>query len=340
MKNFRFQISNLRLLLSATVALAIVLAIVVPLRADIDLKKTNFGYSTLDGGITNTATSLTLSSGDGSKFPALGWFRAVLWGANYGDPALDPNAEIVNATLSAGDTFTIQRAQESTTAQAWSSGDNLALTITKGVIDEWEGEINAKSDAGHDHNSVYYTEGELDGGVLNSIYYTESEMDGGVLNSIYYTEGEMDNKLAQPCFSVYNGTSDLQAIPSATETVIAFIDVEYDTDGSYLNTTFRYTPQEAGLYAMYLSVMYNSITDQKRVDSIIRKNGTAYRATRSTTSGASLSHAVSLPVIVNANGTTDYFEAATFHNFGATGYIYFNPSFFYTFWQGCKISDN
>ncbi len=107
----------------------------------ITLKKKNFARSTLASGITDAATSLTVATGDGTKFPQAGKFRAVLFAAAYSNPSDDPNAEIVEAELSAGDAFTITRAQESTTARAWSAGDNFFHVLTAGTIEEIEGNM-------------------------------------------------------------------------------------------------------------------------------------------------------------------------------------------------------
>lgn len=105
------------------------------------LKNKNFAKSKLASGITSTETSLTVTTAEGSNFPSAGNFRAVIWGAQYASPADDPTREIVTATLSSGDAFTITRAQEDTSAKAWSTGDNFALVITAGKIDEIEARL-------------------------------------------------------------------------------------------------------------------------------------------------------------------------------------------------------
>jgi hypothetical protein len=66
------------------------------------LKKKNFAKSTLASGITAAATQLTIATGEGTKFPSSGKFRAVLWAEAYINPSDDPNAEIVEAELSSG----------------------------------------------------------------------------------------------------------------------------------------------------------------------------------------------------------------------------------------------
>ena len=111
----------------------------------ITLKKTNFAKGTLVSNIAIDANSLSLQTGEGAKFPQTGNFRAVLWSASYAAPESDANREIVEATLTSGDTFSITRAQEGTTAKAWSANDNFALVFTKETLDEIETEINTKA---------------------------------------------------------------------------------------------------------------------------------------------------------------------------------------------------
>ena len=90
------------------------------------IKFTNNAISTLASGITNSATSITVASGDGSKFPSLTgseYFRATLIDASN-------NLEIVKVTARSSDVLTVTRAQESTTARAFSTGDRIELRIT------------------------------------------------------------------------------------------------------------------------------------------------------------------------------------------------------------------
>lgn len=54
---------------------------------------------------------------------------------------------------------------------------------------EWQAFNPDGSD--HNHNSIYYTETELDAGQLDTRYYTETELDAGQLDTRYYTETEI-----------------------------------------------------------------------------------------------------------------------------------------------------
>lgn len=92
---------------------------------------TNNATSTLAAGIATSATSLTVSSGDGAKFPSLSgsdFFRATLFKKSTGE------IEIVKVTARSTDTFTITRAQEGTTALALSAGDLVELRPTAGYF--------------------------------------------------------------------------------------------------------------------------------------------------------------------------------------------------------------
>lgn len=74
----------------------------------------NFAKVIIDGTVEQTATSITLASGEGAKLPPTP-FNAVLWNAtDYPDPADYPNVEIVRVTNISTDTLTVTRAQEGT----------------------------------------------------------------------------------------------------------------------------------------------------------------------------------------------------------------------------------
>lgn len=98
------------------------------------VKFANNAVSRLAGNITNIATTLTITPGDGAKFPALGageYFPATLVKA-------DGTLEIVKVTARSTDTLTIERAIEPVggvqTAYAFSAGDKIELRLTAGSV--------------------------------------------------------------------------------------------------------------------------------------------------------------------------------------------------------------
>ena len=86
----------------------------------------NNASTTLAAGITNAATSITVATGTGALFPALS-------GANFFYGTLvdgSGNIEIVKVTARSGDTMTVVRGQDNTTARAYSSGAKFELRVT------------------------------------------------------------------------------------------------------------------------------------------------------------------------------------------------------------------
>jgi hypothetical protein len=96
------------------------------------IKLTNNANATLAAGINSSATSITLTSGQGARFPTLtasDYFYATLIDTSN-------NLEIVKCTARATDVLTVVRAQESTTARAYSTGDRIEIRITAATFTE------------------------------------------------------------------------------------------------------------------------------------------------------------------------------------------------------------
>jgi len=88
----------------------------------------NNASTTIATGISNVATSVTLSAGSGVLFPAptgTDFFRLT-----FVDAATGFVNEICHATNVTADTLTIVRGQEGTTAKAWLAGDVAANIMT------------------------------------------------------------------------------------------------------------------------------------------------------------------------------------------------------------------
>ena len=93
----------------------------------------NNAHSTLASSISDSATSITLATGHGNaRFPATSspdyFYATLIDGSN--------NLEVVKCTNRSADVLTVVRAQESTTARAYSTGDRIELRITaQGLAD-------------------------------------------------------------------------------------------------------------------------------------------------------------------------------------------------------------
>lgn len=92
----------------------------------------NNATSTLAASISSTATTCTLATGTGSKFPSPTTGQGFL--LTFNDAATGLLNEIVLVTGISGDTITTMvRAQENTMAQNWSKGDSASNFITAGT---------------------------------------------------------------------------------------------------------------------------------------------------------------------------------------------------------------
>lgn len=95
---------------------------------------TNNATATLAAGISNSATTITLNSGQGSLFPsptAGNYFYGTLT-----DAATGTLIEIVKVTSRTTDSMVVARGQQGTTAQAYNANDKFELRVTAGGLSE------------------------------------------------------------------------------------------------------------------------------------------------------------------------------------------------------------
>ena len=94
----------------------------------------NNASTTLASNITSIATTLTVSAGSGALFPSPtggDYFLITIVGLTSG---VETSWEIIKVTARSTDTLTIVRAQESTTAAAWTTGTKIELRLTAGSM--------------------------------------------------------------------------------------------------------------------------------------------------------------------------------------------------------------
>jgi hypothetical protein len=94
----------------------------------------NNASTTLASNITSVATTLTVSAGAGALFPSPtggDYFLITMVGFTSG---VETSWEIIKVTARSTDTLTIVRAQESTTAAAWTTGTKIELRLTAGSM--------------------------------------------------------------------------------------------------------------------------------------------------------------------------------------------------------------
>ncbi len=93
----------------------------------------NNAQTVLSAGISSSATTLTVNTGTGALFPApvsgTSFYKLTLV-----DAATGQLTEIMHVTARTGDVMTVLRAQEGTTARAWSANDIVANMMTAGTL--------------------------------------------------------------------------------------------------------------------------------------------------------------------------------------------------------------
>jgi hypothetical protein len=85
--------------------------------------------TTLAGNLTDSATTLTIHSGDGNNFPSPTGGTMLLTLTSNSSTKM----EVVECTARAGDTFTITRGAADTSAQGFSTGDAVTLRLSGGT---------------------------------------------------------------------------------------------------------------------------------------------------------------------------------------------------------------
>ena len=86
----------------------------------------NYASAPLAASISSSATTITVTSGQGALFPAVpagSIFYATLTDSSN-------NLEVVKVTARSTDSMTVVRAQEGTTARAYAAADKLELRVT------------------------------------------------------------------------------------------------------------------------------------------------------------------------------------------------------------------
>ena len=185
----------------------------------------NNAATTLSADITSSATSISVS--DGSVFPTLSGSDYTY--ATFED--VDSNREIVKVTAISSNTLTVVRAQDGTTARAFSDGDKCELRITAALLND----IAAQADT---DTNTEYTAGS--GLTLTGTEFSNSAPD----QTVTLTGGTgITTSGTYPNFTVTNSSPDqtVSLTGSGATTVsgtypnftISSTDTNTDTDTTY-----------------------------------------------------------------------------------------------------------
>ena len=137
-----------------------------------------------------------------------------------------------------------------------------------------------------------------------------------------------------PAFFAYRNGSVFSPGNGAV-TVIEMNAEIFDTDSAYDTGTFRFTPQTAGKYFFHTSVETNGGGDQVLYVAYVLKNGSVTGGSQHLHRGSGgAQFSISTSTILDANGTTDYFQAGFYQ---ASSSVQLQPGLYSTYFTGYKL---
>lgn len=157
--------------------------------------------SQITGGISATALTVDVTTGDGALFPAVSTSGTDYFYATLIDTAL--NTEIVKVTNVASDTLTIVRAQDNSTAKTFSAGSRIEMRVVAALVND----LFTQTSGGGGQRSEYYGFYKSSAGNLKIDYtsagstelFQESDYDealfvpGDIQIQIRYEDGHADD---------------------------------------------------------------------------------------------------------------------------------------------------
>lgn len=117
-----------------------------------------------------------------------------------------------------------------------------------------------------------------------------------------------DVRRIRPSFSAHKNGTDQTTISSATWTKLTFTTEDWDEGSHYDAANSKFIPTVPGKYRLSAAVAVSAgLVDGQQTYLAIYKNGSVHRNT-TLVPGAAATHSGLLTVIVDANGSSDYFE--------------------------------
>jgi hypothetical protein len=119
-----------------------------------------------------------------------------------------------------------------------------------------------------------------------------------------------------PAFFVHKNAG--QSISNTTWSLVSFQTELLDTDSDFNTTTFHFTPTTAGWYFLFAGIAWGTTSDISDTYIAINKNNNS--GTGGTSAFVTNTHYNTLKtaVLLEANGSSDYFCVATYQNSGGS----------------------
>lgn len=165
------------------------------------IKVANNAFGTLASSITNSATSITLTTGQGARFPTLSagdYFYATLIDTSN-------NLEIVKCTARSTDVLTVTRAQENTTARAYSAGDRIEIRITAATFEEATAVENGEITEAKIASGAVTAAKLASGAAVSNIGYTPVNKAGDTITGALNVSGILKSRTSILATPAYGG---------------------------------------------------------------------------------------------------------------------------------------
>jgi hypothetical protein len=177
----------------------------------------NNATALLAASISTSGTTLVLAAGTGSKFPSLtgsDFFYGTLYDSSG-------NYEIVKVTARASDSLTIVRAQEGTTALAFSSGNAFAQRLTAAGLNDFAQKSAAQTFSGNNTNTGTNTYSGSD--TFSGTFAAANPTFTGTVTIPTPTTGDSTTKAASTAFvtsAITTATGSLGTMATQNKTAV------------------------------------------------------------------------------------------------------------------------
>jgi hypothetical protein len=129
--------------------------------------------------------------------------------------------------------------------------------------------------------------------------------------------------------------NNAQSVSNNTYTVVQYDDEDYDSDGCYDTSTYKFTPTSSGQYFFYAQIFMDWTSSQFLSWKFrITKNGSAIAEVELNSTDEYGQATIS--GLSDANGTTDYFQVEALINGGSGVQLYSNAGY-KAFFLGYKL---
>ena len=121
--------------------------------------------------------------------------------------------------------------------------------------------------------------------------------------------------LAQPSLSVHKNNVNQTGVVTVTWTKVTWSTEEFDTNSDFASD--RFTPTVAGKYILTGTLAWTATNDQGNYIVSVYKNGALHRIVGEIRASGTSNQGTSGSVVVDANGSTDYFEIYVWQDSGS-----------------------